>query len=67
MAPPPDLINGNEEFEVEAILGHKPWGRGHRYLVKWKGYPTSESTWEPTNNLKGALEILAEYQLTHSL
>merc|ERR1712161_36443 len=23
------------------------------YLVKWKGFPTSESTWEPTDNLTG--------------
>jgi hypothetical protein len=62
MRPPPDLIEGEEEFEVEAIAAHKKWGRGYRYLVKWKGYPISENTWEPENHLKGAEEILKEYK-----
>jgi Uma2 family endonuclease len=40
-----------DEFEVEKILEQ----RGQRYLVKWKGYPHSENTWEPKNNLKNNL------------
>ena len=37
---PPDLIGGEEEFEVEQILNMKQKGQGHKtyYLVKWKGY-----------------------------
>ena len=27
--PPPDLIEGEEQYEVEAIMGHKKWGRGY--------------------------------------
>ena len=34
MRPPPDLIEGEEQYEVEAIQGHKRWGRGYQYLVK---------------------------------
>ena len=37
-----------DEFEVEKILEQ----RGQRYLVKWKGYPHSENTWEPRQNLR---------------
>ena len=44
--PPPDIIEGEEEFEVEAIVGHrKRFGR-MQYLVKWLGYPTAENSWE---------------------
>jgi hypothetical protein len=45
--PPPDLIEGEEEYEVEKILSsqHFGWGRKLQYLVKWKGYPDSENQW----------------------
>ena len=36
-----------EEYEVEKILGIRKVYKGQReYLLKWKGYPVSESTWE---------------------
>ena len=39
--PPPDLIDGEEEYEIEEILQSRKNGRGCKvqYLVKWKGYP----------------------------
>ena len=51
--PPPDLIEGEQEFEVEKILDAQPRGRGRKmhFLVKWKGYPTSNNSWEPRENL----------------
>jgi len=36
--PPPDLIDGEEEYEVESIRDHRKQGRGYQYLVVWKGY-----------------------------
>ena len=46
--PPPDLINDEEEYEVEQIKAHRNFGRSKRlqYLIKWKGYPKSDNTWE---------------------
>jgi len=41
--PPPDLINGGEEYEVESISDHRKQGRGYQYLVVWKGY--SNKSW----------------------
>jgi len=44
--PPPDLIQGEEEYEVKAILNHCHigYGKPFQYLIKWKGYPTSENS-----------------------
>lgn len=65
--PPPDLIEGQEEYEVEAIIGHwKRWGR-MTYLMKWKGYPTSENSWEPERNLRNARDILNLYKKRNRL
>jgi hypothetical protein len=45
--PPPDLIDGEEEYEVERIVALRRFGQGHKlqYLIKWKGYPDSENQW----------------------
>jgi hypothetical protein len=45
--PPPDLIDGEEEYEVEQIVASRRFGRGCKlqYLVKWKGYPDTENQW----------------------
>jgi len=47
--PPPDMVDGEEEYEVEAIMGHRFFGRGCKlqYLVRWKGYSAADDTWEP--------------------
>jgi hypothetical protein len=45
--PPPDLVEGEEEYEVETVLASRRFGRGKKlqYLVKWKGYPDSDNQW----------------------
>ena len=35
--PPPELVDGNLEYEVEAILRHRGKGARRQYLVSWKG------------------------------
>ncbi len=59
--PPPVLVEGELEYEVESIVRHRGTGARRRYLVIWKGYPLSEATWEPESNLLHAPEILADY------
>jgi Chromo (CHRromatin Organisation MOdifier) domain len=51
--PPPDLIDGEEEYEVEQIHAHQRWGRNKtlQYLIKWRGYPESDNTWENTDQI----------------
>ena len=43
-----------QEFEVEYILARK----GQQYLVRWKGYPDLENTWEPLKNLANCQLLL---------
>ena len=59
--PPTVLVDGELEYEVEAILRHCGKGAQRRYLILWKGYPLSEATWEPESHLLNALDILVDY------
>ena len=47
-------IDREEEYEVEAILGHRGKPGHHTFLIQWKGYSTAEDTWEPEQNLGNA-------------
>src|ERR1700678_2741911 len=35
--PPPELVEGEPEYEIELIISHRKRGRGFAYLIKWKG------------------------------
>lgn len=65
--PPPDLVNGEEEYEVEAIVRHRRRRHHVEYCVRWKGYGPTEDSWEPEENLENATDILQEYKRTHGL
>ena len=60
--PPPDLIDGEEEYKVEYVVNHRRHGKARRlqYLIKWKGYPESDNTWEPLDQVH-APELIREY------
>jgi hypothetical protein len=61
--PPPDLINDEEQYEVEAIRSHRRQGRKKQlqYLIKWKGYPESDNTWEPADHVQ-APQLIRQYE-----
>jgi hypothetical protein len=59
--------NGEELWEVEAILKKRMVSRGRNrrreeYLVKWRGYPAYEATWEPASNLSKAPQAVEEFE-----
>ena len=61
--PPPDLIDGEPEYEVEKILDKKQKGKGREtyYLIKWKGYPASDNSWEPASEVH-APKLITEWE-----
>ena len=66
--PPPDVIDGEEEYEVEAIRGHRYFGRRRtlQYLIKWKGYPEADNTWENHGDVFAG-QLIRQYHQTHPL
>ena len=65
LQPPPDLIDGEEEYEVESIINDRTYRRKKQYLVKWLGYPESENSWVNETDLHSP-ELLAEYRLSRA-
>lgn len=63
--PPPEIQDGQQEYEVERVDDSR-FRRGHlEYLIKWKGYPVGDSTWEPEGNLQNAQKALHEFHQLH--
>jgi chromodomain-containing protein len=63
--PSPDLLEGEEGYEVECIINHRHFGRTRmlQYLIKWKGYPDADNTWEPADQVHAPDLAKAYYQM----
>ena len=61
--PPPELVDGEEEYEVEKILDQRHFSRRRKlqYLVKCKGYSDSENQWVNSTDVF-ADEAIREFQ-----
>lgn len=66
--PPAELLAGELEYEVEAILEHKdelrkkhPKKFTRTYRVHWRGCDPERSTWEPAVNLRNASDTVLKY------
>lgn len=60
--PEPVLVDGEEHFEVEAIIDHR-MSRGRlQYLVLWLGYPASQATWLPDCKLTHCRDAIDMYR-----
>src|SRR5712672_2442035 len=63
LEPPPELIEGEEEWEVEQILGKRHFGQGKKlqYLVRWKGYSPAHDQWIDKSDIT-AEELVMIYE-----
>ena len=67
--PPPPLVDasGNQHWIVADLVDHKDQKTGRRktrvFRVRWRGYPPSEDTWEPRENLiVDVPDLVADYE-----
>ena len=62
--PAPDLIDGQQEWEVESILKVRRRRNQLQYLVRWKGYSEAHDSWEPAKDVH-ADELVQEFYKTN--
>ena len=60
--PPATSADDGKEYEVEAILAKRGHGARRQYLVRWRGYPSWEATWERAGNLGGARQLVEDFE-----
>ncbi len=60
--PPPVEIDGEEEFEVEAIVDSRKFRKQLQYRVQWKGYAgVDEYTWESPEDVNHCPDLVAAF------
>ena len=64
LQPPLELVDEEEEFKVENVLGHQKFGKGRKlqYLIKWRGYPMANNMWEPMEQVFAPAKVQAYHQ-----
>jgi hypothetical protein len=62
--PIPELIDGQPEWEVEAILHVRRCWNQLQYLVRWNGFSEAHDSWEPVKNIY-AEDLIEEFYKRH--
>jgi len=62
--PPPIIVDGEEEWEVEEILDSRWHRKRFQFLVKWQGFSREHNSWEAASDVK-APDLVAKYYWKH--
>ena len=54
-------------YTIEKILDRRKIRDKYQYKIKWEGYPMTQCTWEPIENLKNALYLVEEFNKNHPM
>jgi len=67
LEPPPEILDGEPEWEIEKILKERSFGcwKKKQYLMCWKDYLPAYDLWVNAKDLH-ALELLSDFQNTLS-
>jgi hypothetical protein len=55
-------IEGEEEWEVDQILGERTRKGERQFYVRWKGFGEADDSWEPEEYLEHAREKIASWR-----
>ena len=61
LAPSPDIINKEEEYEVEEIRKHQKKRWRTQFLIYWKGYRNGHNQWIAESGLPHAKGTIEDY------
>jgi len=61
--PPPELIDGQEEYVIKEIIADRLHRRKRQYLVRWDGYGPEEDSWVNEKDMH-ADDLLEDYRLS---
>ncbi len=56
-----EVENNEHEYTVEEIRDSFVHSLELQYLVKWKGFPNEESSWEPVAHLSNSMKFVEEF------
>jgi Chromo (CHRromatin Organisation MOdifier) domain len=62
LEPPPELLEGEPEWEVEEIMGQRQIRNKRQYLIWWKDYSPAHDSWEDESAIHAPLLIQAYQQ-----
>ena len=60
------FIDDNMDYEVEEIIDKKDINGILYYKIKWYGFPLSQATWEPLENLKAVEWMVKKFETQSS-
>lgn len=60
-----DAVDGEPEWEVDAVLARKQLWGAYYYLIHWKGYDHCEDCWVRDSYLENCAELVERYDEQH--